>query len=188
MTQAHVYLTCDWPVSPVSHSTLWCTPWMTGGVGQAVKETDTAGQPVTASKNLMDFFDRPPADAAVHRDLSRYARYRQCTTVYHGAPRFITDCKPLTHHRTLYYSGQLVFIIHMQTFTNPPLPTYLSSYMLRKQCSHSLHSQAFITFSVQYIQSSSNRHYLTLPLQPGTHYSRIWSRPAWPHSGISNIF
>ncbi len=69
----------------------------------------------------------------------------------------ITGCKLLTHHCTLYSSVSWSSLsmhrtLHWYNFIYKSilglLPTYLSTYMSRKQCCLSLCSQGFITFSI----------------------------------------
>ena len=81
---------------------------------------------------------------------------------YHGALRFITDCKPLTHHCTLYSlvnwsSLSTRRLLHWYHFIYKSilglLPTYLSSFMSRKHFSHSLRSQDCITFTVPSVRT-----------------------------------
>lgn len=62
---AHVYLAFDWPVSPVSHRTVWYDSMNDRRGRLSRKEPDTAGRPVTASENI-DFFDRPPVAPVAH--------------------------------------------------------------------------------------------------------------------------
>lgn len=46
----------------------------------------------------------------------------------------------------------------------------------------------FINFSLHSVCTELGKRIFTLLLQPGIHYSRIWSRPAWSHSEILNLF
>lgn len=73
---------------------------------------------------------------------------------YHGALRFLTGCKPLTHHCTLYflagprwpYAGWFTGIIYKSICDL--LPAYISDYMLHKHLSHSLQSLHYIHRSI----------------------------------------
>ena len=82
--------------------------------------------------------------------------------VYHGALRFITNCKPLTHHCTLYSlvnwtSLSMRRSLHcyklIYTAMLGLLPLYISTYISHKQYSYSLRSQNDITLSVPSVRT-----------------------------------
>ena len=81
---------------------------------------------------------------------------------YHGSLRFITGCKPLTHHCTLYSltdwsSLSMRRTTHWYLFIYKSiiglLPSYLSTYLTRKQSDHSLRSLDYITFAIPSVRT-----------------------------------
>ena len=86
--------------------------------------------------------------------------------VYHGALRFITGCKPITHHCTLYTlvnwsSLSMRRTIHWYIFIYKSiiglLPPYLTSYLSRNQSSYSLRSRDIITFSIPSVRTEHGK-------------------------------
>ena len=81
---------------------------------------------------------------------------------YHGALRFITGCKPLTHHCTLcsltdWSSLSMRRTTHWYLFVYKSiiglLPSYLSTYMTRQQSDRSLRSLDYITFAIPSVRT-----------------------------------
>jgi len=91
------------------------------------------------------------------RCLYEYKGLNQLHAVYQSALRFITGCKPLPHHCTLYSlvnwtSSTTCRHFHWNNFILKSilglLPSYLSTFTSHKHCSHSLRSQDFLTLNV----------------------------------------
>ena len=78
-------------------------------------------------------------------------------SVYHGALRFILNCKPLTHHCTLYSNVNLPSLStrqlrHLYIFIYKAvmgrLPVYISDLLSFKQSSYGLRSQDIVLLNV----------------------------------------
>lgn len=83
-------------------------------------------------------------------------------TVYHCALRFITGCKYLTHHCTLYAKAEWPSLYvrrrtHWLSFIYKTLlglvPTYLCTYLSRSQGHYSLRSQDALQLSVPRVRT-----------------------------------
>ena len=98
---------------------------------------------------------------------------------YPGALRFITGCKLLTHHCTLYSltdwsSLSMRRTTHWYLFVYKSivglLPSYLFSYMRRKQSDRSLRSLDYITFAIPSVRTELGKKAFSYAA-PGT-----WNR------------
>ena len=117
----------------------------------------------------------------VYRNASAHSLHL-LDAVYHGALRFITGARPLTHHCTLYSltgwsSLSSRRTTHWYIFIYKAilglLPSYLSTYMTQRTSVHSLRSQDFITFVVPPVRTELGKKAFSYSaLQPGTSYSR----------------
>lgn len=85
---------------------------------------------------------------------------------YHGALRFITGSKPLTHHCTLYSlvnwsSLSIRRTLHWYTFIYKSilglLPAYLSNYLSCKQSTYSLRTHDFITYFIPVVRTEKGK-------------------------------
>lgn len=82
---------------------------------------------------------------------------RSLDTVYHCALRFVTGCKNLTHHCTLYKNAEWSSLsvrrfTHWLTFIYKALlgmvPFYLGIHLVRNHGHYSLRSTGFVTLTV----------------------------------------
>jgi len=102
--------------------------------------------------------------------------------VYHGAQRFITGCKPLTHCCTIWlidhHYPYIYFSIGVISFRNPSsaccLHMCLPTCHIDRAVIAFAHSPLLSAVFRQCVQDLEKRHYPILPLWLGTCYNRIW--------------
>ena len=104
---------------------------------------------------LLDYGDVVYMNASAHS-------LQLLDAAYHGALRFITDCKPLTHHCTVYSitnwsSLSMRWTTHWYLFIYKSiirlLTSYVSTYLTWKQSDRSLRSPDFILFAIQSVRT-----------------------------------